>query len=321
MKGWICVSISKFIDGTALEQQATTAGKRPISFPELFVVLNGCIPLIMLAYDAKHHQLGPDPIRNALHTTGLVALVLLIATLTITPLRRVVGSAQLFYYRRPLGLLSFLYAFAHLGVYLVYDRACNWQDAWSELLERRNLQVGAAAMLFMASLALTSTPRMVRWLSFARWKLLHRLIYLSAVAAVLHYYMETKADVRLPMTMASAVGCLLLVRLLPSRSIFSTINVPNAAPESRSTVRLILFANSSQSVSVDGTTTVLEAAESIGLTHPFECRSGICGQCKTRLLKGRVSMESDDALSETEKADGWILACQACPLTDVEIYS
>ena len=321
MQGWICVSISKPIDGTALEQQATTAGKRPISFPELFVVLNGCIPLGMLAYDAKHHQLGPDPIRNAVHTTGLVALVLLIATLTITPLRRVLGSAQLFYYRRPLGLLSFLYAFAHLGIYVVYDRACNWQDTWNELLERRYLQVGAAAMLFMVPLALTSTPRMVRWLGFARWKLLHRLIYLSAVAAVLHYYMETKADVRLPITMASAVGCLLLVRLLPSRFIFSTINLSNTAPESRSTVRLIRFANSSQSVSVDGSITVLEAAESIGLTLPFECRSGICGQCKTRLLKGRVSMESDDALSESEKADGWILACQACPLTDVEIHS
>jgi len=95
------------------------------------VVLNGCIPLLMAAYDAKHHQLDPVPIRNALHTTGMVGLVLLIATLAVTPLRRLTGYLGLFFYRRPLGLLAFLFGFAQLGIYVVYDRASDWQDAWN----------------------------------------------------------------------------------------------------------------------------------------------------------------------------------------------
>jgi len=76
---------------------------------------------------------------------------------------------------------------------------------------------------------------------------------------------------------------------------------------------------SNQAVSVDPSTTILEAAESVGLALPFECRAGVCGQCKTQLVAGEVSMESDEALSHPEVMDGWILACQACPRSDVVV--
>lgn len=142
----------------SFEQAATTVSKRPITFPELFVVLNGCLPLVMLIYDAKNHQLGPNPIGNALHTTGLFSLLCLVATLSVSPLMKAIQWKELFYFRRPLGLLAFFYAMAHVAIYVVYDRAWKYQDAWNEVVERRYLQFGALAVMLMLPLAITSTP-------------------------------------------------------------------------------------------------------------------------------------------------------------------
>ncbi len=86
---------------------------------------------------------------------------------------------------------------------------------------------------------------------------------------------------------------------------------PDDAPASRSGLVNIRFATSKRSVEVPRASTVLEAAESIGLDLPYECRSGICGQCKTRLVSGEVTMESENALTQDDRAKGMILACQA----------
>ena len=81
----------------------------------------------------------------------------------------------------------------------------------------------------------------------------------------------------------------------------------------------ITFNRSKQESELDAEATVLEAAEASSIDLPFECRSGICGQCKTRLLSGSVAMDSEDALTAAEKANGWILACQAHATSDVVV--
>ena len=81
----------------------------------------------------------------------------------------------------------------------------------------------------------------------------------------------------------------------------------------------IRFSRSGRSTQVDADMTILEAAEALSIEIPYECRSGICGQCKTRLLDGTVRMDCEDALSAAEKASGFVLACQARPQSDVSV--
>ncbi len=316
------MSISKIDGATDFERLVTTTSKRPINFSELLVAINGCIPLAILIYDARHHQLGPNPISNALHTTGMISLLFLIATLAITPLRVSTGWSWLFHFRRPLGLFAFLYACAHMAIFIGYDR--NWilSEAWSEVLKRRYLQVGLLAVLLMVPLAVTSTPFMVWLLGFKRWKWLHRLVYISVVASVVHFYMQVKVDVRLPISAGVVVGGLLLFRVVKaiawSRVRFVKTAIPEEDDHSLRTYR-IHFAESNQDATVGPETTVLEAAESIGIPLPFECRSGLCGTCKTQLIDGRVRMEIDEILNDADKANSIILACQAVCRTDVSV--
>ena len=90
-------------------------------------------------------------------------------------------------------------------------------------------------------------------------------------------------------------------------------------PPAKGGTATIRFSRSGSSTQVDADTTILEAAESVSIEIPYECRSGICGQCKTRLLEGTVQMDCEDALSATEKAAGLILACQARPQSHVVV--
>jgi len=90
-------------------------------------------------------------------------------------------------------------------------------------------------------------------------------------------------------------------------------------PPAKGGTATIRFSRSGSSTQVDADTTILETAESASIEIPYECRSGICGQCKTRLIEGTVQMDCEDALSETEKANGVILACQARPQLHVEV--
>ncbi len=185
-----------------------------ITFPEWFVVLNGCLPLVMLAYDARYHRLGPDPIHNALHTTGTIGLFLLVATLAVTPLQLMTGWNGILLYRRSLGLVAFLYSLLHIGIYVAHDQAGILRTAWNEVLTRRYLQIGAISFALLIPLALTSTPTMIRRLGFGRWKAVHRLSYLATVLAILHQYMQAKANVSQPLIFAVIVSTLLGYRLV-----------------------------------------------------------------------------------------------------------
>lgn len=167
--------------------------RQPIKFEEWFVVLNGCVPLIMMLLDAKQHRLGVDPIRTSLHITGSLAIGMLLLTLVVSPVRVLTGWKKAILYRRPLGLMSFVYAMTHLSIFVAHDQQWDWSAILGELLQRRYLLIGLTSLLLLLPLALTSTPAMIGRLGLSRWKRLHQLIYPASILAVIHYALQTKA--------------------------------------------------------------------------------------------------------------------------------
>ncbi len=197
---------------------ATPAATAPptfdAGFARRFAWLCGLTPLAVLAWDAYRGQLGVNAVSYAIHTTGLLGLVCLVASLAITPLRRLTGAATLVAARRPLGLLAFGYVALHLAIFFWFDRDRSVGATIDEVLERRYLQVGMGALLAMVPLAITSTDRMISRLGPRRWKALHRLAYAAAIGGVVHYYLLVKADTRPPRAFAVVLGGLLLLRVV-----------------------------------------------------------------------------------------------------------
>jgi glycine betaine catabolism B len=183
-----------------------------VKFLRKLVVLNGVVPLGMLAWDAWRENLGANPVSEALHITGMLSLVFLFLSLAISPLRWLTGWGGWTSFRRVLGLYAFFYALVHLGIYIGFDRALNFSGTLHEISTRRFLQVGFIAWLLMIPLAITSTNRMIQRIGPKRWKLLHRAAYLVAALGVLHYFMQVKADVRLPLVFAFVLAGLLMAR-------------------------------------------------------------------------------------------------------------
>ncbi len=175
------------------------------SYYRILVVLAGMGPLLMLGWDAWHDQLGANAVNNALHITGILSLVFLFVSLTITPLRTITGWNSLIAYRRALGLYGFAYAALHFVIYVALDRMGSIRSTIEEIASRRFLLVGFIALALMLPLALTSTNAMVRRIGPVRWKLLHRLAYVAVILGVVHYYMLVKSDVRQPLAFAAVL--------------------------------------------------------------------------------------------------------------------
>ena len=187
------------------------------SFGKLVVFVNSAVPLTLLAWDASQHQLGTNPINFALRTLGMCALVFLVLTLTVTPLRLITGWNFLSNFRRQLGLWAFAYGVMHLLLYFVFDQSLSFSTTIRDVIKRPFILFGMTALLLMLPLALTSTTSSIKRLGAARWKRLHQLVYLSAIAAVVHFFMFVKADIRLPVAFIIAVGILLIYRAAVAR--------------------------------------------------------------------------------------------------------
>jgi ferredoxin-NADP reductase/DMSO/TMAO reductase YedYZ heme-binding membrane subunit len=184
-----------------------------LKFYRRIVIANGCIPLLILAWDGWHDQLGANAANRALHITGILSLVFLFLSLLVTPLRTLTGWNSLIAYRRALGLFGFAYAAVHLGIYVIFDRAGNLASTFEEIISRRYLQVGAVAILLMVPLVVTSTNAMIQWIGPRRWKLLHRLSYVVVILGVAHYYLLVKSDVRQPLAFAAVLSPILGFRV------------------------------------------------------------------------------------------------------------
>lgn len=174
------------------------------------------LPLVWLTWDVWQGTLGPDPVAQLEHRTGDWALRLLLASLAITPLRRLGGWHKLVRYRRMLGLFAFFYACLHLTTYLVVDLGGFWTQIFAEIVKRPYITVGFAAWLLLIPLAITSTNAMMRRLG-RHWQRLHRLVYLIALLAVLHFLWLVKSGqkiaVREPLVYLAIYAGLMLARL------------------------------------------------------------------------------------------------------------
>lgn len=185
-----------------------------MTFPKLVVFINSLIPLVLLLWDLYHQRVGPNPLEFATRTTGMLTLVFLTLTLAVTPLRKIFGINSLIKVRRMLGLFAFFYGSLHLLTYVWFDRLFNLLSVGQDVVRRPFILVGMTAFLLLTPLAITSTNRMVKRLGGKRWARLHRLVYLAAIAGVVHFWMLVKSDTRLPLTFAFIVFFLLGYRVL-----------------------------------------------------------------------------------------------------------
>ena len=156
------------------------------------IYLLGMLPAVWTFYLGIADQLGADPQKTLERTLGVWALRFLILALAITPLRRL-GLANWVRWRRALGLLAFYYAVLHLTVYSVLDQGLDLGAIWADIVKRPYITVGMLAFTLLVPLALTSNAPMIRRLGGAAWQRLHRLVYLAAAAAVVHFIMLEKS--------------------------------------------------------------------------------------------------------------------------------
>jgi methionine sulfoxide reductase heme-binding subunit len=178
------------------------------------VVFLACLlPLGRLAWLGFHAGLGANPIEFITHSTGDWTLTFLLVTLSITPLRKLTRQYWLISFRRMLGLFAFFYGSLHLMTYVWLDKFFDVHQMLHDIAKRRFITAGMTAFALMIPLALTSTNWSIRKLG-KRWQMLHRLIYFSASAGVIHYIWLVKADRKKPLEYAFVLGMLLLYRIV-----------------------------------------------------------------------------------------------------------
>jgi len=169
-------------------------------------------PAARLAWRAVDGRLGANPIEEILHFTGWWGLLLLTATLAITPIRRLTGWRSIIRFRRLVGLFAFFYVSLHLATYVGLDQGFAFAFIGEDIAKRPFITVGFAAWLILLSLAITSTRRWIQRLG-RNWQRLHRLVYLAAGLGGLHFFWKEKADTLEPFLFAIAIALLLLLRV------------------------------------------------------------------------------------------------------------
>jgi sulfoxide reductase heme-binding subunit YedZ len=178
----------------------------------LFVA--GLLPLAWIVFALFTGGLGINPVEAMIRELGRWGLRLLLLTLAITPLRQLTGAAWLIRLRRMIGLYAFTYVTLHFLAYAVFDNSLSLALIVEDVTERWYILVGAAALLLLIPLALTSTQGWMRRLG-RRWKQLHRLVYPAAVLGVFHFFMIIRADAWTePLIYAAILALLLGWRLL-----------------------------------------------------------------------------------------------------------
>lgn len=180
---------------------------------KVVVYLLCLVPFLLLVWGLVTADLGTNPVERITHTTGDWTLRFLVLTLCITPLRKLTGWNQAIRFRRMLGLFAFFYGCLHLTIYVLSIASLNFSEIANDIAKRLYITVGFTGFVAMIPLAITSTKKWIVRLGGRRWQVLHRLIYVSAVAGVLHYLWLVKADTRFPVRYGVAVGLLLLFRV------------------------------------------------------------------------------------------------------------
>jgi sulfoxide reductase heme-binding subunit YedZ len=193
----------------------------------------GLLPLAWLIWAATTGHLSVNPLSDITLHTGDWAIRFICITLVISPLRQLTGWHWLIRFRRMAGLFAFFYATNHFLIYVIADRFAGLDfpngivsfttarnlvaSVGEDIYKRPFITIGFLTWLLMVPLALTSTAGMIRRLGGKRWQLLHRLVYVAAITAVVHYWWLVKIDIRPPLRYAIIVGLLLAVRVVRAR--------------------------------------------------------------------------------------------------------
>ena len=183
-------------------------------FLKQLILVNGLVPLALLAADGYRHQLGANPHEFATRATGILTLMFLILSLAVTPARKLSGQPWLAQLRRMLGLFGFFYGVLHLLTYVWFDKVFQVRAIVADVARRPFIMVGMTSFLLLVPLAITSPAKMIRVIGGRRWIKLHRLAYVAAAGGAIHFYMLVKADTRLPLTFAAFLALFLGYRLL-----------------------------------------------------------------------------------------------------------
>lgn len=170
-------------------------------------------PVGELAWRAFHHDLTANPIEFITHLTGDWTLRFIVITLAVTPARKLLHLPVLIRFRRMLGLFAFFYGLLHFSTWIGLDKFFDWAEMLHDVRKRPFITAGFTGFVLMIPLALTSTAGWIRRLGGKRWLALHRLIYVTAVAGVVHYYWLVKSDVRKPVFYGTLVALLLALRV------------------------------------------------------------------------------------------------------------
>ncbi|MBM3786247.1 MAG: sulfoxide reductase heme-binding subunit YedZ [Acidobacteria bacterium] len=179
------------------------------------VVIGLClIPLAELAWRWNNNQLGINRLETVARFTGNWTMRFLLLSLCITPLRRLPGQSGLIRFRKTLGLCAFFYGCLHVLHYYGLDVQWNTEIILEDLTTRRFFIAGMIGFALMVPLAATSTAASIRWLGGKRWQLLHRIVYLSAMAGVVHFFWQGKAALWTPIYYGLFLGVLLGYRMI-----------------------------------------------------------------------------------------------------------
>jgi len=177
------------------------------------VFLLALVPAGYLGYRTYTNDLGVNPAETLQLETGEWALKFLIITLAVTPVRRLTRWNRVIQFRRMLGLFAFFYACLHFLTYIVLDKYFAFGEMMADVLKRPFITAGFVAFVAMVPLAITSTKGWIRRLG-RRWQVLHRLIYVSAAAAAVHFVWKVKVVIGEPIYYALAIALLLGFRVV-----------------------------------------------------------------------------------------------------------
>ncbi|HEV8246288.1 MAG TPA: protein-methionine-sulfoxide reductase heme-binding subunit MsrQ [Polyangiaceae bacterium] len=186
---------------------------QPLSWLQPAVLTGSLLPFGWLALSAALGKLGANPIETALNQLGLLALIFLWSCLACTPLKILLGWTWPIRLRKTLGLLAFSSALTHFLTYLALDQGLKLGKVLADVAKRPFIAVGFIALLLLVPLALTSTKKALQRLGFKRWKRLHRLIYVVAILATVHFILRVKSHRGEPVVYAAILAVLLLVRI------------------------------------------------------------------------------------------------------------
>jgi methionine sulfoxide reductase heme-binding subunit len=186
--------------------------RRRVFKPVVWIL--GLAPLSYLIF-SLYQDLGANPVETITNFTGIWTLRLIMITLAITPLRWMTGINQLINYRRLIGLFAFFYGCLHFTTFFLFDHQFDFAAMFEDVKRRPYITAGFTAFVLMIPLAVTSTQGWIRRMGGKNWNLLHRLIYITALAAVLHYYWKVsiKQPPVNPRNYAILVGILLAIRI------------------------------------------------------------------------------------------------------------